>query len=390
MSNLTLPGLIDPHVHLRDPGQTQKEDFYTGTCAALAGGYTTILDMPNNKTPITTKERLEEKIAIAKKKIVCDVGFYFGSLGDNLHEFKKVKDKVLGLKLYLNETTGNLKITDLNVLEKIFTAWGNKSIPLSRHSGLPRISNHRKGFWMLRQMTDCQNDDILKPILVHAEGKMVEDIINVVKRTNIPTHFCHISKASELRMISDAKEKGLPVTCGATPHHLFLTQKDAKTLGPFGKMKPPISSKKDQDFLWKNLRYIDVIESDHAPHAIAEKRGEAPPFGVPGLETTLPLLLTAASEKRLTIEDIVRLCFENPARIFGVCKNCDATIEVDLYKSCTIESKNLFTKCRWSPFDGWKVKGKVRRVWIRGTKVFENDKVLVKLGFGEIIYPSNC
>jgi carbamoyl-phosphate synthase/aspartate carbamoyltransferase/dihydroorotase len=349
MALITLPGLIDPHVHLRDPGQTQKEDFYTGTCAALSGGYTTILDMPNNKVPITTLERLEEKIKIAKEKIVCDVGFYFGSMGDNLEEFKKVKNKVLGLKLYLNETTGNFLI-DKNILEKTFLAWGKNS-----------------------------------PILVHTEEKMVEDVINIVRKTKIPTHFCHISLASELQMIISAKEQETPVTCGVTPHHLFLTENDAKILGPFGQMKPPLSSKKDQDFLWKNLSYIDVAESDHAPHTKEEKQSDSPPYGVPGLETTLPLLLTAVSEQRLTIEDIIRLCHKNPAKIFKIKTDPETKIEVDIHQSYIINPKSFFTKCHWSPFDGIKVKGKVKRVYIRGKKVFENGKILVEPGFGKVL-----
>ncbi|MDO8639653.1 MAG: amidohydrolase family protein, partial [bacterium] len=146
MTKIILPGLIDPHVHLRDPGQTEKEDFYTGTCAAIAGGFTTILDMPNNKVPITTLERLEEKISFAKQKTACDIGFYFGSLGDNLDEFEKVKNKVFGLKLYLNETTGNFLINKEKLL-KIFSAWPSD-----------------------------------KPILLHAEDEAVSFVIETVRR----------------------------------------------------------------------------------------------------------------------------------------------------------------------------------------------------------------
>ncbi|MEK7517838.1 MAG: dihydroorotase family protein [Patescibacteria group bacterium] len=360
---LTLPGLIDLHVHLRDPGQTQKEDFYTGTCAALAGGFTTILDMPNNKAPITTSERLDEKIKIAKEKIACDVGFYFGSMGDNLDEFEKVKDKVMGLKLYLNQTTGSF-LVNKDVLEKTFLAWKN-------------LNN--------LTMEQSSNETITKPILVHAEEKKVEDVINLVKKTKIPTHFCHISLASELKMILKAKKENLPVTCGVTPHHLFLTTHDAKIFRPFGQMKPPLSSKKDQDYLWENLNSIDVIESDHAPHTIEEKQSDNPPYGVPGLETTLPILLTAVSEKRLTMYDIIRLCHKNPAKILNIKTGPETKIEVDIHKSYIINPKSFFTKCGWSPFDGWKVKGKVQRVFIRGKKVFEDGKVLVKPGSGKVI-----
>jgi len=355
---LLLPGLIDPHVHLRDPGQTHKEDFYTGTSAALAGGFTTILDMPNNKIPITTLEKLREKIKIAKEKIVCDVGFYFGSLGNNLEEFKKIQSKVYGLKLYLNETTGNFLINK-HLLKAILTAWST--------------SLHSSRFY--------EN----KPILVHAEDKMLDAVIKLVKMFGNKVHVCHISSSFDLRQVIKAKENNLPITCGVTPHHLFLTESDVRCLGSFGKMKPPLPSKKDHDFLWENLKFIDVVESDHAPHTIEEKRGDNLPFGVPGLETTLPLLLTAMLEKRLTIEDIVRLCHTNPAKIFHIKTDPKTRIEIDLSQEYIIENKNLFTKCKWSPFNGWKVKGKVKRVFIRGKKVFENGKILAKPGFGKVI-----
>src|SRR3989344_1208331 len=373
MAKITLPGLIDPHVHLRDPGQTEKEDFYTGTCAALAGGFTTILDMPNNKTPITTFDRLEEKIKIAKGKAVCDIGFYFGSLGDNLEEFKKFNPptggKVFGIKLYLNQTTGNYLINK-KTLEKIYNTWSNikSSNTLALHSAK-----------VLTKFT--------LPILVHAEDRSLDQVLKALKKIRKPTHVCHISLASELKQIINAKNEGLPITCGVTPHHLFLTENDVKILGPFGKMRPPLRSKKDVDFLWKNLKYIDCIESDHAPHTIEEKKSNNPPNGVPGLETTLPLLLTAVSENRLTIEDVLRLCYENPKNIFRIKTDKETKIEVDFNKSYIIDNRYLYTQCGWSPFNNWRVLGKIERVFIRGTKVFEDGKILVKPGFGKIIAP---
>ncbi|MDP3988126.1 MAG: amidohydrolase family protein [Candidatus Levybacteria bacterium] len=358
MPKLTLPGLIDPHVHLRDPGQTDKEDFYTGTCAALAGGYTTILDMPNNKTPITNLQSLKEKMEIAKEKIVCDVGFYFGSNGDNLSEFKKVKKYVFGLKLYLNQTTGNFLVNQ-NSLPHVFSTFTTTL-----------------------------------PILVHAEEKAVEDVIKILEE-NLPAgrqarlvHFCHISLKSELEVIIKAKNRGLPITCGVTPHHLFLNEQDEKTLGPFGKMKPPLRSKIDVEFLWKNLGAIDVVESDHAPHTIEEKNSDNPPFGVPGFETTLPLLLTAVSQNRLSIDEVIRLCYENPKKIFKLREQSKSSIEIDTEETYAIENKNMFTKCKWSPFNGWKIKGKIQRVFIRETKVFEDGKILAHPGFGEVLKKS--
>lgn len=348
MSNIILSGLIDPHVHLRDPGQTDKENFYTGTRAALAGGFTTILDMPNNLALITSETRLDEKIAVAKGKIVCDIGFHFGSLGDNIGEFPKVINKVSGLKLYLSQTTGGFIIPKEKV-ENVFKNWPKDKV-----------------------------------VLLHAEDDTLDFVINLAKKLGNQIHICHISTSSDLKQIIKAKEKGINVSCGVTPHHLFLTEDDAKRLGPFGKMKPYLKSKKDVEFLWKNLKFIDVVESDHAPHTLEEKRGEVPPFGVPGLETTLPLLLTAVSEKRLIIEDVIRLCHINPAKIFNIKTDPGTKVEVDLNLSFIINNSSLFTKCSWSPFNGQKVIGRVEKVWIRGKKVFENGKILAKKGSGRI------
>lgn len=352
---IRLPGLIDVHVHLRDQEQTYKEDFLTGTSAVLAGGFTTVLDMPNNKVPIVTLERLKEKIKIAKEKTVCNIGFYAGSMGNNLDQLSLMEPYVFGLKLYLNKTTGNYLI-DKNKLLKIFSVWKSN-----------------------------------KPILFHAEEDILLTVVETARKTAKKIHICHISSEKELQIIINAKKKGYKVTCGITPHHLFLTKADGKKLGPFGLMKPSLKAEKDVDFIWKNLEYVDVIESDHAPHTIEEKNhppaGGKPPFGVPGLETTLPLLLTAVSNKKLTIDQLIKLCFDNPKNIFNIKTNEDTWIEVDEKEEYIINNKNLKTKCGWSPFNGWKVKGKVRRVFIRGKKVFENGKLLIKPGSGKIIKP---
>ena len=340
---IKLPGLIDVHVHLRDPGQNYKEDFFTGTSAALAGGFTTVLDMPNNKVPITTLERLKEKIKIAKEKTVCNIGFYAGSMGNNLGQLSLMEPYIFGLKLYFNQTTGNFIINKKN-LKKIFLSWKSN-----------------------------------KPILIHAEEDVLPDVLKVMEETRRKLHICHVSNQTQLSLIIKAKEKKLTVTCGVTPHHLFLTKNDIKSLKSFGLMKPSLGSKTDQNFLWKNLKHIDVIESDHAPHTIKEKNSDHPPFGVPGLETTLPLLLTAVSEKKLSLERL------KPKKIFNIKTDKNTWVEVDEKEEYIIDNKNLKTKCSWSPFNGWKVKGKVKKVYIRGKKVFENGKLLVQLGFGKVI-----
>lgn len=350
MNTITLPGLIDPHVHLREPGQTEKEDFFTGTQAAIAGGFTTIIDMPNNPEPITTTEKLDAKILLAKEKTVSDIGFHFGTLGDNLDEFTKVTGNVKGLKIYLNHTTGDFLI-DQNKLLAIFQAW------------------------------PAENG----PILLHAEEEKIKEVIQVIKETGKRAHICHISSAAELSYVMEAKEQGIPITCGVTPHHLFLSHDDEKYLGSHGMMKPVLKHKTDVEFLWKHLAAIDIVESDHAPHTMHEKEGETPHFGVPGLETTLPLLLTAVSQNRLTIVDVIRLCFEGSSQIFNITTDDQTLVFVDPYETYEIKNENLFTKCKWSPFNGWKVKGKVMEVKLRGETVFSNGDITALPGSGSII-----
>jgi len=349
MAIIKLPGLIDPHVHLRDPGQTEKEDFFTGTSSALAGGFSAVVDMPNNKVPITTLVRLGKKKTIAKQKIVCDVGFYFGTLGDNLSEFQRVEERVLGLKVYLNLTTGNFLLNKIH-LGKIFQTWPQEL-----------------------------------PILFHAEDKTFDDVLEVLMQYPRKIHLCHMSTSYELKKVIEAKSKGLPVTCGVTPHHLFLSEKHFEQYGPMAMMRPPLRSQADVDFLWKHLKDIDCIESDHAPHTLAEKQSNNPPNGIPGLETTLPLLLTAVSKNKLGIEEVMRLCHTGPKSLLGIDQGIETFIEVDPDAEYEIDQSKFFSKAKWSPFQGWKVKGKLISVTLRGKKVFENSMVLALPGKGKLL-----
>lgn len=352
-----LPGMIDVHTHLRDPGATHKEDFCTGTLAALAGGVTMILDMPNNPIPTISTSALKEKEKIAQKKAVCDYGLIFGaSQLDNTSEFKKVIPKVAALKVYMDQTTGTLLIEKLDLLEKIFRMW------------------------------NCD-----KPIMVHAESATLAKAITLAHLYKRHLHCCHVSLKEEVELIKKAKERGLKMTVEVTPHHLFFTQSDQKKLGPYGIMKPPLRSQKDVDALWQGIKtgVIDIVATDHAPHTNVEKESAKPPFGVPGLETALPLLLTAVKEKRLTLSKVIELYQENPRKIFKLPKQKDTYIEVDLQSRFEIRNDNLKTKCGWSPFNGWKVYGKVNNVVIRGQTVYKDGKVMVEKGFGRNIYAKN-
>lgn len=347
-----LPGLIDPHVHLRTPGQETKEDFLTGTSAALAGGFTAVIDMPNNKVPITTIEKLKEKEELAQQQIVSDIGFHFGTLGDNLSEFDRILEEgrgVKGLKIYLNQTTGNF-LLDKKHLAEIFERWPQEL-----------------------------------PILFHAEDETFDDVLEVLYMHPRKIHLCHMSTAYELKRVMEAKEKGMNVTCGVTPHHLFLSEKHFKDYGAFAMMRPPLMPQSDVDFLWEHLRSVDMIESDHAPHTLAEKESNNPPNGIPGLETTLPLLLTAVSQNAMTLNDVKRLCYEGPSNRFAISQGEDTYVEVDLDEEYVIEQANLFSKAKWTPFNGWKMKGKIKKTILHGATVFENGKIMASSGSGQIL-----
>lgn len=338
------PGFIDVHVHLREPGATHKEDFYTGSRAAVKGGVTFMLDMPNNPTPTISIERLNEKIKLSKKAI-NDVGFYFGTNGKNTDQFAEAlkHPRVFGLKLYCNHTTGEMLVEDLALLENVYAAWESQ-----------------------------------KPILLHAEGVQLAAAIGLATVYGRRIHVCHISQAVEVELMRHAKAKGLPVTAGVCPHHLFLTGEARDTLKGFAIMKPPLGTKEDQDALWAGLKdgTIDVVETDHAPHTREEKSGEKPAFGVPGLETMVPLMLKAVKDGKLSEEQFIEKLHTNPKKIFSIPDQPDTYVEIDTEATTKVGEGGYGSKADWSPFEGWELPGKVMTMVVRGKKILEGGKLL--------------
>jgi len=355
MAILTLPGLIDPHVHLRDPGATHKEDFYSGTCAALAGGFTCVLDMPNNTPPITDAATLAAKQRAASEKAVCDYGIHFGAGADNAAIAAALAEQCSGLKMYLDQTFGPLKLDSLQSL-------------VSHCGAFPK--------------------DI--PILCHAEGRTIAATLFVAELYDHPVHICHVSRKDEIELIRAAKAKGARVTCEVAPHHLFLTEDDCATIGA-GKceVRPMIATRADVDALRANLDSIDCFATDHAPHTLFEKESAQPPPGYPGLETALALYLELAREGIITLDDVIARCYENPRRIFNVPIQNETWIEVDADAEWIARGANMFTRARWTPFEGRALRGKVTRVVLRGETVFENGAILAKPGSGRDIRPKN-
>ncbi len=352
MKLLTIPGVIDAHVHLREPGGTQKEDMTSGTRAAISGGVTAVLDMPNNPQPTNSPQALENKKVLADKRIYSDLGFYFAATVEGIPHFAVVKDRVFGYKLYMNHTTGNLIVTDEQA-EAIFA-----QIPVG------------------------------KTLVVHAEGETMNKAIQLAKKFNTKLHVAHVSLSAEVREIKKAKDQGMQITAEVTPHHLFLKADDVEILKSYGIMKPPLQSAQDQEDLWEGLRrgIIDIVATDHAPHTKDEKNTmENPPFGVPGVETMLPLLLTAVADKKISLETLIAVTNTNPRRIFSIAEQLDTYVEIDTTQSYVLTNEIIVSKCGWTPFAGMQIKGKITSVYLRGKRVY--DGVNISGPLGQLISP---
>jgi len=348
---LKLPGFIDPHVHIREPGGTHKEDWNTGTAAALAGGFTTILAMPNTNPPVTDHETLTMALNAADAKARCDYAQFLGAGLNNLECYSDLGPQTAGLKMYLDQTYGPLRLDDMVVWMEHFKRW-------------PREL----------------------PIVAHAEGRTMAVMILMAAIYDRSIHLAHVSLREEILLIRAAKEKGIKVTCEVTPHHLFLTTADITGIGiGRSEVRPRLASSADQEALWKNLDVVDCFATDHAPHALEEKDEDNPPPGFPGLETALPLLLTAVNEGRLTMQDLILRMYTRPRQIFNIPEQRETWVEIETNVDWEIHAADTFTRCGWTPFEGRKVRGRVNRVMLHGREVFHDRQVLAKPGSGRNI-----
>jgi dihydroorotase len=350
MTDLILPGLADVHTHLRVPGGEHKEDFASGTAAALAGGITTILAMPNTSPPLTTADALALAHQQATADTRCDLGLFAGASPEDVVHLPALAQQAVALKIYLNDTFGKLRVEDLATLRACFQQW-------PRH----------------------------KLIAMHAEKQSVAVGIGLAAAYGRSLHFCHISRRQEIELIADAKAAGLPITCEVTPHHLFLDERDAARLGALADMRPVLGTADDVAALWEHIQdTIDCIATDHAPHTLHEKQSANPPPGVAGLETSLPLMLQGVVNGRLSSQRLIELMATNPRRIFNLPQQPDTRVEV-VMEAYTISNDTLYTKCGWSPFAGMAAAGRVTRVTLRGQVVYEDGQVLAAPGSGRVL-----
>lgn len=389
---LVLPGIIDCHVHFRDPGATKKEDWRTGSRSAAAGGVSTVLDMPNTTPATTTRKALKEKRSIAEKKSLIDFGMHFGAAGGNRKDIETVSD-VASVKFYLGSSTGPLLMDDPVVVEDYFRFLSDKGIPATVHA---------EDETMIRKRTDILSvksrrpDDYGRARPREAAEKSVRDILAIQQRTGCQLHVCHVSTKEELTLLNNRPRN---VSFEVTPHHLLLDEGDYKRLKSFGKVNPPLRTKSDRLTLWRALQdgVVDCVATDHAPHRQEEKEAgiwEAP-AGLPGVETTLPLLLTHVHRRNLTFQRFVEVTAAGPARIFGlankgaIAPGYDADLAiVDPAREWTVCADEMHSKCGWTPYEGFDVRGKVTHTLVRGHLVYEEGAFIKHKG-KEVAYTRN-
>ncbi|QUB96600.1 dihydroorotase family protein [Leptotrichia sp. oral taxon 221] len=352
-----MPGVIDVHTHMREPGITAKEDFATGSRACAKAGVTTFYDMPNTIPTTTTLEALKDKKKLASEKSIVNYGFHFGgSRNNNIDEIKKVLEakKANTVKIFMNVTTGEMLIEDEDILKNVF-----------KNSKL---------------------------VLVHAENEMIDKAVEYNKNYGNGLYVCHIPSKEELKKVLEAKKNSElntekhPVYAEVTPHHLFLNEEIRESTDRnkmLLRMKPELRTKKDNEFLWEALNNgeVDTIGTDHAPHLISEKL-EKITFGMPGVETSLALMLNAYNEGKVKLEMIQKLMAENPAKIMKISKRGKLeegyyadVIAVDLDKEWTVGvDDTIESKCGWTPYENWKLKGKNVLTIVNGKVVYQNNK----------------
>ncbi len=382
---LVLPGAIDVHVHFRDPGMTKKEDWYTGSCSAAAGGVTTVIDHPNTIPPTIDPDSFKKKQKEAKKSII-DYGINAGVTGNlkYLKELWKLGATAFG-EIFLAESTASLNV-NYKTLKEALEVIGELGAVACIHA--EDEETRQKFVHLLKGNLAPESYSKSRPPL--SEKIAVENAIKLGADTKL--HFCHISVHESLEAIRKAKAENKNITCEAAPHHLFLTTKDYRRLGTLGKMNPPLRDYNSQQSLWKGVNdgAIDVIASDHAPHLEPEKMTDiwTAPAGVPGVETLMPLMLMAVKRNLLTLKRLLDVTSQNPARIFSLKKGVLAPgYDADLIivgEAREIRKEKLHSKAGWTPYNG--MMGIFPRITIsRGDVISEDGEIIAKRGRGRFI-----
>ena len=370
-----LPGVIDDHVHFRDPGMTHKEDLHTGSMASAKGGVTTFLEMPNTKPSTTTVAALHQKLALAATKSVVNYGFYIGATEHNVAELAAAK-RTPGIKIFIGSSTGDLLVDNQAALEQIFA---ETTLPISAHcedEATIAANRQRLGtLYDVRQHSQLRDEQ--------AAVISTRRAIDLAYRHHHRFHVRHVSTAAEVELLRD--HRGL-ITAEVCPHHLLFHVGDYDRLGTLVQMNPSIKTAADNAGLWQALHdgLIQSVVTDHAPHTLAEKALPYPqsPSGMPAVENSLALMLDSVHRGRCTLEQVVSWMCDAPARLWDIvnkgriAEGYDADLVlVDLQQKQTIRNSEQLTKCGWSPWDGVELTGCPVRTWVMGQTVFQEGRV---------------
>src|SRR5690554_4067281 len=377
------PGLIDDQVHFREPGLTQKADIYTESKAAVAGGITSYMEMPNTIPQTTTNELLEEKFGLASKKSLANYSFYLGATNDNLEEILKVDpENVCGIKVFQGSSTGNMLVDNQESLERIFSEC---NLLIATHSENDQMIKEN-----LEKYQKEYGEEI--PVKYHPAIRSAEAcydaskrVVDLARNYGTKLHVLHISTASEVKLFVNTRPlEEKRITAEACVHHLWFSEEDYLTKGTLIKWNPAIKSAEDREKLMEGVLdgHIDVIATDHAPHTLEEKNNKylKAPSGGPLVQHSLVALLELYHQGKITLEQIAEKACHNVALIFEIDKrgfirpgfHADLVL-VDLDAPWTVERENVLSKCGWSPFEGTEFRAKVTHTIVSGHLVYEND-----------------
>jgi dihydroorotase len=395
-----LPGAIDVHVHFRDPGYVHKEDFESGTAAAAFGGVTTIFDMPNTIPTVATAEALAAKHHIAREKAYVDFGLYAVLGEESLNAIEELIDVgAIGFKLYMGNTFGRIATPSTGAMLELFERVAPTGKRISLHAETNSIMERRESRLRAAGRIDALAHLAARPDVVAVEAVARAAIL--AEWTGARIHVLHISSAAELRPLTEAKARGVDVTGETCPHYLMLSDADYARLGGVIRVNPPVREALNQAPLWAALRdgVIDMIATDHAPHAIEEKtRADiwTVDCGFPGVETQMPLMLTAIAEGHGTVRDYVRWSAENPAKAFGLFPRKGALIVgsdadlaiVDLARPWTIDDALIQSRAKISPWRGWRATALPIHTLVRGRFVMRDRALQTEArGTGRSVHP---
>jgi len=378
---VVLPGIIDTQVHFREPGSTDAEDLESGSRAAVLGGVTSLFEMPNTNPPTSNLVEFEKKLQLAKDRMHSNYAFYFGATPENIEQLSQLKNLkgCCGVKLFAGSSTGKLLVDKEADIEKVIS---NSDRVVSIHSEDEEILKVRKKF--------IKKGDVHS----HPDWRSTEcamsstrRVVKIAERYNKKIHVLHVTTKEEVDFLAMHKKN---VTFEITPQHLTLYAPDCyDKLGTYAQMNPPLRTKEHHDKLWVAVKnnIVDVLGSDHAPHTKENKDKEYPnsPSGMPGVQTIFPVMIDHVNNGKLSLEQLIKLMCENPCRIFGI-KNkgyikeeydADLTI-VDMNKEQVIKDEMIASKCGWTPFNNYKVKGFPVGTIVNGNLVMSEGKVISK------------